>query len=265
MSVSAKFEHIVIFVSNLNDAINDFTDLGFKVTRGGSHGLTENALIIFANQTYIELLALKPFWHSPLLRIANRLGILQWLSNRKANIYCRLVRWVNGDSGPVDWCVSVSDLESTLSNWRDAQLDILKSETFSRETIDGEIVRWYLGGAKNHDLPILLEDITSIDLRVPLPGTTDHPNGAVDIRAAQFRVKDCVIAQDTAVRFLLPESYQDGNKQQGFTLGNVQVSFAEHAMPYKVSLTISSSGNQVQQLDIAKSHGVHIQLTTYVS
>lgn len=49
------FDHLVIFVADLDAAITDFTDLGFNVSRGGSHGLTENALIIFSNQTYIEL------------------------------------------------------------------------------------------------------------------------------------------------------------------------------------------------------------------
>ena len=258
--MSAKFDHLVIFVSNLDDAINNFTDLGFNVTRGGSHGLTENALIIFANQTYIELLALKPFWHSPLMRIANRLGLLQWLLDWKANIYCRLLRWVNGDIGPVDWCVSITDLESTLNSWKALHLDVLKSETFSRERIDGGIVRWYLGGTASQDLPILLEDITPIDHRVPLTGTTDHQNGALELKAIQFKVQDKVIALNTAVRFLLPADHQDGSKRQDLTLGNVQVSFKEHTLPYKVSLTISSSGNQAQQLDLAKSHGAQIKL-----
>ena len=238
--MSAKFDHLVIFVSNLDDAINNFTDLGFNVTRGGSHGLTENALIIFANQTYIELLALKPFWHSPLMR--------------------RLLRWVNGDIGPVDWCVSITDLESTLNSWKALHLDVLKSETFSRERIDGGIVRWYLGGTASQDLPILLEDITPIDHRVPLTGTTDHQNGALELKAIQFKVQDKVIALNTAVRFLLPADHQDGSKRQDLTLGNVQVSFKEHTLPYKVSLTISSSGNQAQQLDLAKSHGAQIKL-----
>jgi len=73
-------------------------------------------------------------------------------------------------------------------------------------------------------------------------------------------MQDHVIAQNTAVRFLLPADYKDGAKRQDLTLGNVQVSFEEHAMPYKVSLTISSSGNQFKQLDLAKSHGVQIKL-----
>ena len=60
-----QFDHAVIFVSDLEKAIADFADLGFDVVRGGSHGSTENALIIFANQTYLELLGVKPGWSWP--------------------------------------------------------------------------------------------------------------------------------------------------------------------------------------------------------
>ena len=87
----AKFDHLVIYVSNLEEAITDFTDLGFEVSRGGAHGATENALIIFSNQVYIELLAWVPVWYTPLLRTVNRLSILQWLADRKGTIYYRLL------------------------------------------------------------------------------------------------------------------------------------------------------------------------------
>ncbi len=255
----AKFDHIVIFVSNLDSAVTDFTDLGFKVTRGGSHGLTENALIIFANQTYIELLALKPFWHSPLMHMANRLGLLQWQSERQGSIYCRLVRWVNGDIGPVDWCVSVPDLDSTLSQWREAKQDVLISENFSRERIDGGIVRWRLGGTKDHDVPFLLEDITPSDHRVPLAETTDHPNGADALKAVQFKVPDKDSANKSLTSLLLPALAKE-EKQRELTLGQVNISFEEHNEPYKISLIISSPGKQPQHLDFSKSHGTSINL-----
>lgn len=259
--MTTKFDHLVIFVSNLDDAIGDFTDLGFRVTRGGSHGLTENALIIFANQTYIELLALKPYWHSPLMRIANRLGLLQWRSKIQASIYCRLLRWVNGDIGPVDWCVSVTDLKSTLRSWEDSCLEVLNSENVSRKHINGGVVRWHLGGSTNPDLPILLEDITPTDHRAPLVGTTDHPNGAKDIRAIVFKVNDDITAQNTVVKFLLTADNQQSDRNQtGITLGGVHVSFRGQYMLPKVALTISSSGDQTQLLDSAKSHGTQIRL-----
>ena len=47
---TAQFDHLVVFVTDIEQASRDFTELGFQVTRGGSHGSTENALVIFANQ-----------------------------------------------------------------------------------------------------------------------------------------------------------------------------------------------------------------------
>ena len=53
------FDHAVIYVPNLKRAISQFTALGFTVKLGGEHTHTHNALIIFNDRSYIELLALK--------------------------------------------------------------------------------------------------------------------------------------------------------------------------------------------------------------
>ena len=250
-----QFDHLVIFVEDLDGAINDFSALGFNVTRGGSHGLTENALIIFANQSYIELLALKPFYANPLMAIANRLGILQWQSERKKSLYCRLLRWVNGDVGPVDWCVRVTNLAASLERWKEGGLDILNSETFARERTDGEIVRWHLGGVKNHNLPILLQDITALDQRVPLVDAM-HANQGAELREVQFAVEDTGVACDMANRFLGVESGADNP----LMVGDVKISFAEQSVQCKLCLSIVYPGKQVKQLDIASSYGLSIKL-----
>ena len=53
-------DHIVILVSELESAIADYTALGFSVVRGGDHpGVTHNALVAFADGTYLELIAFK--------------------------------------------------------------------------------------------------------------------------------------------------------------------------------------------------------------
>ena len=57
--MSLHFDHAVIAVQNLDVAIQDYCDLGFTVFRGGVHAnrATENALIVFEDGTYLELLA----------------------------------------------------------------------------------------------------------------------------------------------------------------------------------------------------------------
>ena len=83
--LNAQFDHLVVVVTDIEQASRDFTQLGFQVTPGGSHGSTENALVIFANQTYIELLALKPSWYRPLIRLAVKLGLLKRQAYKKTN------------------------------------------------------------------------------------------------------------------------------------------------------------------------------------
>ena len=52
-------DHIVIVAQDLNVVIASYAAAGFTVAPGGTHadGATHNALIVFADDTYIELIA----------------------------------------------------------------------------------------------------------------------------------------------------------------------------------------------------------------
>src|SRR5439155_377339 len=54
-----RLDHVVVVVGPLADAVAVFTSAGFTVTPGGRHDAlpTENALVCFADGTYLELLA----------------------------------------------------------------------------------------------------------------------------------------------------------------------------------------------------------------
>jgi hypothetical protein len=54
-----RFDHAIIAVTDLEVATADFKTLGFAVHFGGKHsgGLTHNALVTFADASYIELVA----------------------------------------------------------------------------------------------------------------------------------------------------------------------------------------------------------------
>src|SRR5690348_11089735 len=56
-----SIDHIVILANELEQAIADYTALGFSVVRGGEHpgGATHNALIAFTDGAYLELIAFK--------------------------------------------------------------------------------------------------------------------------------------------------------------------------------------------------------------
>ena len=54
-------DHIVILVADLDRAQAEYAAAGFTVVPGGEHagGLTHNALVAFADGTYLELLAFR--------------------------------------------------------------------------------------------------------------------------------------------------------------------------------------------------------------
>src|SRR5689334_2853398 len=71
------FDHAVIAVKDLDNAIQDYHDLGFTVIRGGIHSnrATKNALIVFEDGTYLELLAKTDF--DPLPNVVDFSPLLQ--------------------------------------------------------------------------------------------------------------------------------------------------------------------------------------------
>jgi hypothetical protein len=61
MSNIVQVDHIVIMVEELAAAMRDYTTLGFNIIEGGVHSdnPTHNALIIFEDGAYIEVIALR--------------------------------------------------------------------------------------------------------------------------------------------------------------------------------------------------------------
>ena len=73
-----KLHHIVILVKDLQKAIDDYVKLGFTVASGGVHfgGISQNALILLEDATYLELLAIRPGIKTFLLKALYKTGIL---------------------------------------------------------------------------------------------------------------------------------------------------------------------------------------------
>ena len=259
--LNAQFDHLVVFVTDIEQASRDFTQLGFQVTPGGSHGSTENALVIFANQTYIELLALKPSWYRPLIRLAVKLGLLERQAYKKTNIYARLIGWIRNNSGPVDWCVRVDNLDTRLTLWQSLGFEVLSTEPFTRTRIDGEVAEWKLAGSRAADLPFLLEDLSAVDIRVPTAGNSEHSNGAKALIDVQLATNRTVAAEKSLQKALVIDSVSSHNASGKFRLGDTTVSFNDNQPGEpRVSLQLAYNGEQPLLLDISKTCGVKITL-----
>ena len=161
-------DHLVLMVPDLGTAIRDYTDLGFTVVPGGSHPTgTHNALIAFADGTYIELIAFE-----------------------RSNPDHRWWEPAQRGGGLIDFCMRSDDLLADIARFRSAgvQLEISPGE---RIRPDGFRLRWTLAQPSLPLIlvvPFLIEDITPREERIPRKH--QHPNGATGIAGLRIAVRE---------------------------------------------------------------------------
>ncbi|SPO23934.1 uncharacterized protein UTRI_10141 [Ustilago trichophora] len=197
--------------SPLERSILTFSELGFQVVRGGTHadGLTSNALIIFPDGVYIELIQFEP---APASATENQ---HDFEARRKKHW------WYNSRPGWIDWCLldGISDgiIESVNENarrLRESALRELELQTSNggdgedketkivaprlqydapveggRITTAGDHIKWKvtfptppntsisslpIGNTRSH-VPFWCADLTPRQLRVP-PTYAHHSN-----------------------------------------------------------------------------------------
>jgi catechol 2,3-dioxygenase-like lactoylglutathione lyase family enzyme len=162
-------DHVVILVNDLTQAIDDYTALGFTVTPGGEHadGSTHNALIVFADGSYLELLAFQrptPEHH--------------WW------------RHVEIGEGLIDWALLPDAISEDIEAARDAGVPFTGPIPGGRLRPDGQQIAWEMGFPQMQGLPFLCGDITPRALRVPDGAARKHANGAVGIATITIAVND---------------------------------------------------------------------------
>jgi catechol 2,3-dioxygenase-like lactoylglutathione lyase family enzyme len=163
-------DHLVIAVPDLAGAVATYRDLGFSVAAGGRHpGVgTDNALIVFRDGSYLELLA----FHEP--RPDHR-----W--------WTPLAR----GGGLVDFCLQSDDLVGDAKVLRQAGAEMGEPERRDRVRPDGVEVRWVCvlaRGAHRGVAPFLLAEDGPREARVPRD--RGHANGVSGIGTVTVVVDD---------------------------------------------------------------------------
>jgi catechol 2,3-dioxygenase-like lactoylglutathione lyase family enzyme len=162
-------DHLVIVVNDLDQAVKDYTALGFTVVPGGRHPVgSHNALISFQDGSYLEIIAFYRAasdhrWWEPLKK-GERL---------------------------VDFCFRTDDLRGDTRQLREAGVAINDPVPWSRKRPDGYELKWLLSLATgNHRgvAPFLIEDVTPRSERIPQE--FQHSNGAVGIDAVTVAVSE---------------------------------------------------------------------------
>lgn len=168
--MSLPLDHIVIAVNDLDVTIADYTVLGFNVQRGGDHPgrSTHNALVVFADGSYFELIA----WKEP----APQERWWQLLQR-------------HGD-GIVDFALLPRDTADTVAGAKARGLVLDGPLDGGRLRPDGERLRWQTARSPSPDLPFLCGDVTPRALRVPTGSARVHPNGAIGVASLAIAVHD---------------------------------------------------------------------------
>lgn len=172
-------DHVVVFVADLDAAVRDYTALGFVVVPGGVHagGATRNALVPFADGTYLELLSPARPQTARLLRLLGGTPLAPRVVGGSA-LLRRRVRRIRGGEGLVDFALSCTSLEGVVSSQPGSVR--WQTEDGGRMRPDGIRLAWSVAYPSDPALPFVIADRTPRSLRVP-PAPA-HPNGAAGIQ-----------------------------------------------------------------------------------
>jgi catechol 2,3-dioxygenase-like lactoylglutathione lyase family enzyme len=252
-------DHIVILANDLAAAAADYTALGFTVTPGGEHtgGATHNALVAFADDTYLELIAFKrpaPEHH--------------WYRHSALG------------EGMIDFALLPTMIEVDLAAARERGLAIEGPFPGGRLRPDGQQVAWQSGRTLTPDLPFLCGDVTPRPLRVPDGSARAHANGVTGIAGLTVAVADLGASVSryrallgTAERESTLSSPPSAARATVFALGDTVITLATPAddsdTPLRARLASRGEGpfalalrgvGQNTTFDLSLAHGARMEL-----
>lgn len=174
-----EIDHVILVVSDLQVATQQFAQLGFTVVPGGVHtgGITHNALVPFPDGTYIELLATTKSSRLSFLILLKRLHLLSFYTADDTAINRRLTFDLAGGIGMADFCMLSSDLDQETSVLSTRGSNFSKPIPGGRIRPDGKEIAWRTAVPRTLDLPFLIDDQTPRELRVPPVSEDTHKNG----------------------------------------------------------------------------------------
>lgn len=172
-----SLDHLVVAVHDLERASADYRALGFTVLPGGTHanGATHNALIVFEDGTYIELLALTGQPPIP--------GLIDFSV------------LLHGGEGLVGYALGTDSLDADAARLRAAGVSVGEMVAGERRRPDGTLLQWQLmriepEGHTHGFAPFLIQDVTPRALRVPqAAAAVTHANRAVGIEYVEIIVR----------------------------------------------------------------------------
>ena len=252
---SFRLDHLILTVDDLDLATAHFRELGFTVYYGGTHaaGTTHNTLMNFADGSYLELMALT--------------------GEPPQNDALDFATLFVEEEGPIGYALLSSDLDADVASLRERGVSVSEVQNGSRARPDGELLRWKLAFVGENRLPILIQDETPRELRVPMTADkVTHPNGVTGIAEVLFLVDELHTGITRYQTLLNVEPQVDEEGTECFSLGETRVrirvpmdaEMERHLhlrpnAPYEIILRTSDK-SKVGLLDESRTHGLRIVL-----
>ena len=171
--MTLSLDHVIVSVNDLQTAIETYRSVGFVVNYGGKHadGVTENALIVFQDGTYIELIAL-----------------VEGRTRDEANFKQLLKETGEGFTG---YALLSDNIEADLASLKQRGANVGQIQQGSRQTPDGQILQWEMAPIDHQMSPFIIQDVSDRSLRVKTtPENVTHTNGASGIHEILIEVSN---------------------------------------------------------------------------
>jgi hypothetical protein len=186
-------DHVIILVDDLDHGIEQYRKLGFTVTPGGKHPrYTHNALVTFADGSYLELIA---FHEHP--------------TSTNPGEGHRWFKHVGKGGGIIDYALAAPNLDALVADADTRDFTHGAATPGARKRTDDVEIAWKSAMAKGDPnvgaLPFLIEDVTDRELRVPSESAT-HDNTVRGIRSLVVAVQDLGAATKRYCKLLDRES-----------------------------------------------------------
>lgn len=240
-----RLDHAVIFVDDVDEAMHQYAANGFTVSMGGIHagGLTHNALIPFADGTYVELLGFT--WSSAFQDLLEALTTGAMAARLEGSTALDRRFLPRGGSGPglADFAVSCDNLDAVITAAGGEGLVIDGPFPGSRRKPDGTEISWNLAMPRDSILPFLIEDVTDRQRRVQPVEVSHHANGVTGIAEVRYRVNEPGLESFTKLAKALGVSVRPDSHSAILHLPVGQVSLRvgveAEERPYEVSFALT--------------------------
>lgn len=208
--MTLTIDHVVIGVRDLEEAVAEYLTAGFNVIPGGRHadGFTHNALIVFQDGAYLELLAPT----SPALLMDASMSGKGFLSLLKDS------------EGLVTFALQSDDLAVDMADLQARGLATRMTPAAGRVRPDGIALRWQTAWLVEGAQPFFIQDITPRNLRVPdQADVCAHPNRALGLAGLTVAVGDLTATGEKYRRI----TGQDAGGGVRFDVGGIEIELVE--------------------------------------